>query len=85
MNNECPCVDDKPDPCPKCGATVADGVCALPNKVYAQHLEKWHEDFGSMLWWFFPITEDPYVGSPLDTNWPGYHTHWTPFQIPNKP
>jgi len=23
----CPCVDGLPDPCPKCGATVADGVC----------------------------------------------------------
>ncbi len=23
----CPCDNDLPDPCPKCGATVADGVC----------------------------------------------------------
>ena len=27
---------------------------------------EWHEDHGSVLWWHFPITEPPYVGSPLD-------------------
>ena len=26
----CPCTDDKPDPCPKCGATVEAGVCLYP-------------------------------------------------------
>lgn len=39
---------------------------------------EWHEDFGSVLWWFFPMTEAPWVGGPTDANWPGYHTHWTP-------
>lgn len=24
----CPCENDKPDPCPKCGAKAANGVCA---------------------------------------------------------
>ncbi len=24
----CPCDNDTPDPCPKCGATVENGVCA---------------------------------------------------------
>jgi hypothetical protein len=28
-------------------------------------LEEWHEDMGDMLWWKFPITEPPYLGSPL--------------------
>lgn len=23
----CPCENEKPDPCPACGATVANGVC----------------------------------------------------------
>ncbi len=23
----CPCDNDAPDPCPKCGARVADGMC----------------------------------------------------------
>jgi hypothetical protein len=26
---DCPCLDDKPDPCPLCGATVANGVCRV--------------------------------------------------------
>jgi hypothetical protein len=45
-------------------------------------LAEWHEDLGPMLWWFFPIEEPPYVGGPLDTDWPGYHTHWTPIPVP---
>lgn len=27
---------------------------------------KWTEDHGSVLWWRFPVSEPPYVGSPLD-------------------
>ena len=23
----CPCENEQPDPCPACGATVADGIC----------------------------------------------------------
>lgn len=26
----------------------------------------WHEDRGSVLWWRIPISEPPYVGTPLD-------------------
>lgn len=26
----------------------------------------WHEDHGPVLWWRIPISEAPYVGSPLD-------------------
>lgn len=26
----------------------------------------WHEDHGQVLWWLIPISEAPYVGSPLD-------------------
>lgn len=44
----------------------------------ARPLEEWHEDYGDVLWWTFPIAEPPYVGSPLCSDWPGYHTHWTP-------
>lgn len=29
-------------------------------------LAEWHEDMGDVLWWKFPISEAPYVGSPLD-------------------
>ncbi len=41
-------------------------------------IEEWHEDMGMCLWYEFPICEPPYVGSPLDTDWPEYHTHFTP-------
>lgn len=26
---------------------------------------EWHEDMGDVLWWRFPITEAPHVGSPV--------------------
>ena len=61
---------------------IANGVtvqeCARP-------LEEWHEDYGNVLWWKFPIEETPFVGSPLDEKWPGYHTHWTFIPIPQPP
>lgn len=47
-------------------------------------LEDWGEDYGDVLWWKFPIEEPPYVGSPLDEHWPGYHTHWTPIPVPKE-
>lgn len=47
-------------------------------KVLARPKEDWHEDFGDVLWWKFPVEESPYVGNPLCSDWPGYHTHWTP-------
>lgn len=48
-------------------------------------LDEWHEDDGFALWWVFPVNEPPYVGSPLCSDWPGYHTHFTPIPIPNEP
>ena len=58
------------------GVTVQEG---------ARPIEEWNEDFGDVLWWKFPIEEPPYVGSPLDEKWPGYHTHWTFIPIPQPP
>lgn len=54
-------------------------------RVAARPLKEWHEDYGDVLWWKFPIEEPPYVGSPLDCNWSGYHTHWTPIEVPEPP
>jgi hypothetical protein len=51
----------------------------------AQPLDQWHEAEGDVLWWEFPVSEPPYVGSPLDTGWPGYHTHWTRIALPDGP
>ena len=29
-------------------------------------LSEWREDMGDVMWWFFPMTEAPWVGTPLD-------------------
>lgn len=39
--------------------------------------DAWHEDDGAVLWWKMPIKEPPYVGTPLDDEFPEYVTHWT--------
>lgn len=66
---------------------IADNL--LENGVTVQECprpsEEWHEDYGDVLWWKFPVDEPPYVGSPLDEHWPAYHTHWTPIPIPQTP
>lgn len=41
-------------------------------------IDEWDEDIGDALWWKLPVVERPYCGSPLDDDWPGYHTHWSP-------
>jgi len=43
---------------------------------------EWHEDYGAVLLWRFPIEEPPYCGTPLDGSWTNYHTHWTPIVTP---
>jgi len=52
--------------------------------VGLRSLDDWHENYGSVLWWKFPIEEPPYCGSPLDSDWPDYHTHWTPLLTPKQ-
>lgn len=49
----------------------------VPNPI-----EEWHEDDGDCLWWFFPIVEAPYCGSPLDVEFPNYVTHFTRITLP---
>jgi len=50
------------------GANWARGVLtpSAASSAIPRPLEEWHEDMGPMLWWKFPIEEEPYVGSPLD-------------------
>ena len=36
----------------------------------AKMLSEWHEDDGPVLWWRFPVTEPPYVGTPNDDGRP---------------
>lgn len=44
----------------------------------ARPLEEWNEDMGAVTWWKLPVMEPAWVGTPNDSDWPGYHTHWTP-------
>ena len=41
--------------------------------------EQWTEDDGPVLWWMLPVMdlEAPWAGTPNDSDWPGYHTHFT--------
>jgi hypothetical protein len=48
----------------------------------ARSYEEWHEGDGPVLWWSFPVNEPPYVGTPMDDEWPFYHTHWTRIVVP---
>ncbi|TXN24009.1 hypothetical protein [Methylobacterium sp. WL9] len=41
-------------------------------------IAEYHEDFGFVTWWIFPVCEPAWIGSPNDSDWPGYHTHFTP-------
>lgn len=51
----------------------------------ARPRDMWHGDHGSVLWWKFPVCEPPYVGSPLDDDFPEHVTHWTPIVVPPAP
>lgn len=48
----------------------------------ARPLDEWEESMSVVLWWRFPVEEEPYVGHPNCSSWPGYHTHWTPLIVP---
>lgn len=61
--------------------STSNGKSAAPRP-----LDDWHEDDGPALWWRFPVDEPPFSGTPLDSDWPGYHTHWTPLPpVPAEP
>jgi len=52
----------------------------------ARPLDEYHEDYGFVVWWKFPVNEPSWIGSPSCDDWPGYHTHWTPHpEIPVEP
>lgn len=56
-------------------------------KSIARPLDDWHEDIGPVLWWFFPVSEAPWVGTPNDDDFlHDYYTHWTPLPaLPVQP
>lgn len=45
---------------------------------HARTLAEWSEAQGPVVWWAPPVREPSYIGQPGDSDWPGYHTHWTP-------
>jgi hypothetical protein len=51
---------------------------AARGALAARPLAEYHEDFGPVVWWKFPVNEPSWIGQPSDDSWPGYHTHWTP-------
>lgn len=59
----------------------------LPRQSIPRPFEEWHEDYGDVLWWRFPLEGPPYIGSPRDEDWvdDGYFTHWTPLPTPLEP
>jgi hypothetical protein len=48
----------------------------------ARPKREWHEDYGPVVWWAWCgaawAGEPAWIGTPNDSDWPGYHTHWTP-------
>lgn len=48
-------------------------------------IEQYHEDMGPVTWWAFPICEPAWIGTPNDSDWPNYHTHFTPHPSPPPP
>lgn len=44
----------------------------------ARPISEYHEDMGPVVWWLFPVNEPAWIGAPTDSDWPGYHSHWTP-------
>lgn len=53
---------------PMGSAEQADEVIAAYEAAatVARPLSEWHEDMGDVVWWFFPMTEAPWIGSPIE-------------------
>ncbi len=68
--------------------SIIEQVTATESKAIPS--DDWSEEDGNVLWWFFPISEPPYCGTPLDDSWPticgeSYHTHFTRIPLPQPP
>ena len=50
--------------------------------LIARALSEWDEEDGAAMWWAWCghewAGEPAWCGKPIDSDWPGYHTHWTP-------
>lgn len=61
---------------------MIDLCLSAVDRVILRPLAAWDHADGAVLWWKLPIEEPPYCGTPGDSDWPGYHTHWTPLSVP---
>lgn len=71
-------------------ATLSEALAEAEKKGAARPEADWHEDHGDVVWWCWKdgkwLGEPAWIGSPLCSNWPGYHTHWTPHpRFPDAP
>lgn len=78
---------DLPDGTKLYAAPPAQAVdLGKPVPLIARTLAEWHEDDGNVLWWAWCgrewAGEAAWAGTPNDSDWPGYHTHWTPHPSP---
>lgn len=69
-------------------AAAPSGPARVP--LLARALAEWHEEDGYAAWWAITncgwASEPAWIGTPLSSDWPGYHTHWTPHpEIPCDP
>jgi len=82
-----PDMADALDPAKRTGLDGEAVRDAALTPLLARALAEWHEDDGPVTWWAWCghewAGEAPWCGTPLDQDWPGYHTHWTP--IPGVP
>lgn len=52
--------------------------------------KEYHEDYGPVLWWSWPVCEPPRCGTPLDSDWPfgdleNCDRVWTLLTLPREP
>lgn len=47
--------------------------------------DEWREDDGVALWWDNALEQLPYIGCPLDDNFPAWADCWTPIIVPDMP
>lgn len=79
------------DPANRCVDPNADSIEHHPDAMAGLEAknacpkQEYREEMGCVLWWRFPIDEPPYLGMPLDHDWPDYHTHFTQIICPDEP
>lgn len=69
----------------ECGAVIRALATPKPDAVSPRTprpRDTWSEDDGDVIWWAIPICEPPYVGTPLDEDFPEGMTHWTVLEPP---